>query len=149
MACTGLDGPTFLASTWLSSPRPSACLNLRFEEPVKAFGPQPNFEFVVAGPEPPVQMQSQGDEGRILGIHVPAQTAGLHPGADGDAAFFNEMDASEKFVETFQQILFAQFRGLGDPLLVPKKLDENEARSVERRRAVGHESLSHYCLVVQ
>ena len=44
-------------------PRPP---ELRFEEPVKAFGPQPGFEFVVAGPKPPVQMQRQGDKGRIL-----------------------------------------------------------------------------------
>ena len=28
------------------------------------------------------------------------------------------MDPGEKFVKAFQQILFAQFRGLGDPLLV-------------------------------
>lgn len=47
----------------MSPPQDTA---LRFEEPVKAFCPQPGFEFGVAGPEPPVQMQGQGDEGSIL-----------------------------------------------------------------------------------
>ena len=115
---------------------------LRFEEPVKAFGPESGFELVIAGPEPPIQMQGQGDEGRILRVHVPAQAAGLHPGADGDAAFFNEMDPGKKLGETFQQSFFAQFRGLGDPLLVLEKLDEDEARAVEGGRAVGQESLA-------
>jgi hypothetical protein len=40
-------------------------LSLRLEEPVKAFGPQPGFEFVVASPEPPIQRQGEGDAGRI------------------------------------------------------------------------------------
>jgi hypothetical protein len=87
-------------------------------------------------------MQGQGDERRILRVHVPAQAASLHPGADGDAAFFNEMDPGEKFVEAFQQILFAQFRGLGDPLLMPEKLDEDEAWAVECGCAVGQKSLA-------
>ncbi len=52
---------------------------LRLEQPVEAFGPQPGFEFSVAAPEPSVQMQCQGDEGRILRVHVPAQAAGLLP----------------------------------------------------------------------
>jgi hypothetical protein len=52
-------------------------------------------------------MQRQCDEGCILRVHVPAQAASLHPGTDGDAAFFNEMDPGEKFGQTFQQVLFA------------------------------------------
>src|ERR1035441_8879680 len=141
------DAPSPCA--WVITRRPDGRLSLRLEEPVKTFSPQPGFEFVVAGSEPPVQMQSQGDEGRILRVHVPAQATGLHPGSDGDAAFLHEMDPGEKFVKAFQQSLFAQFSGLGDPLLVLEKLDEDEARAVERRRAVGQESLAQGGLSTQ
>ena len=118
-----------------------AAPELRFEETVEAFGPQTSFEFIVARPEPSIQMQRQSDEGRVLWVHVPAQTARLHPSADGNAAFFHEMDPGQQFVETFQQILLPQFRGLCDPLLVLEKLDENEAWAVERRCVVRQESL--------
>ena len=47
----------------MSPPQDTA---LRFEEPVKAFGPKPGLEFGVASPKPPVQMQGESDEGSIL-----------------------------------------------------------------------------------
>ena len=56
------------------------------------------------------------------------------------------MDPGEKLIEAFQQTIFAQFRGLGDPLLVLEKLYENEARAVERDGAIGQESLAQGCL---
>ena len=110
---------------------------LRLKKVVKAFGPQPGFELVVAGPEPSVQVERQGDEGRILRVHVPAQAAGFHPGAEGNAAFFHEMDPGEQFVEAFQQLVLAQRGGLGDTFLVLEQLDKDEAGAVKRRRAVG------------
>src|ERR1035441_5130167 len=70
------SSPTLCASALYPTPR--GRLNLRFEKPVKAFGPQSGFEFVVAGPEPPVQMQGQGDEGRILHVGVNDDAGRVH-----------------------------------------------------------------------
>ncbi len=94
-------------------------------------------------------MQGQRDEGRTLQVHVPAQAAGLYPGADKDAAFCDEMDPGEKFRETFEQVIFTEFGGLHDALLVLEELDEDEARAVKGRRAAGQKSLAQGCFPAQ
>lgn len=112
----------------------------RLEKAVEAFSLQTGFEFVVTGPEAAIDVQRQGDEGSVLEVNVAAQPPRFHPGADGDAAFFDEVDTGKEFVETLQQFGLPQFGGLGDAFLVLEQFDKEEAGTVAGGGRVGQEA---------
>ena len=85
-------------------------------------------------------MQRQGDEWRVFGVNVAAQAACFHPGANRDAAFFEEVDTGQELVEAFQQFVFAQFSGLGDAFFMLEQFDQEEAWRVKGAGGIGQKA---------
>ena len=84
--------------------------NLRLEELVEALGSQAGLQFLIVRPESRVEVQGEGDEGRVFQVHVVTEAAGLHPDADRDAGGFDELERLDEFMERFEELLLRQFR---------------------------------------
>src|SRR5438034_4548009 len=110
-------------------------------ETSKAFRTEGDLELRVGGPQPTIQVQGERDKWRVLRIHICAQSAPFHPGANRNYTFVDENDARKVRAQTFQQFIFTQLGGCRDSLLVLEDFHHHEPGPVESLVAGGKKHL--------
>lgn len=85
------------------------CFPLRLEEAVETFAAQAGLQFFIAGPEMRVEVQGEGDEGRVFQVHAVKKAPGLRDGFDRAAP------AGPSLPFSFAALTEPAARGKGSP----------------------------------